>query len=109
MICRETEKEVADLCRAIVEAEDARAIDGLMGTQKCCDQSYWRGHQRNQRIIGGAVHVLETPEQAVDQFIQLKDAGCDGMQINFFDFAPDLEFFGERVMPLLTQAGLRYA
>ena len=80
-----------------------------MGTQKCCDQSYWRGHQRNQRIIGGAVHVLETPEQAVDQFIQLKDAGCDGMQINFFDFAPDLEFFGKRVMPLLTQAGLRYA
>ena len=31
------------------------------------------------------------------------------MQINFFSFAPDLEFFGERVMPLLTQAGSRYA
>ena len=55
------------------------------------------------------MHVFGTPEQVVDQFIQLKDAGCDGMQINFFDFAPDLEFFGERVMPLLTQAGLRYA
>ena len=34
VICRETEKEVADLCRAIVEAEDAGAVDGLMGTQK---------------------------------------------------------------------------
>ena len=31
------------------------------------------------------------------------------MQINFFNFAPDLEFFGERVMPLLTKADLRYA
>jgi hypothetical protein len=37
VICRETEKEVADLCRAIVEAEDAVAADGLMGTQKCGD------------------------------------------------------------------------
>ena len=55
------------------------------------------------------MHVFGTPEQVVDQFIQLKDAGCDGMQINFFDFAPDLEFFGKRVMPLLAQAGLRYA
>ena len=69
VICRETEKEVADVCRAIVEAEDAGAVDGLMGTQKRGDQSSWRGHQRNQRIIGGNVHVFGTPEQVVDQFI----------------------------------------
>ena len=29
------------------------------------------------------------------------------MQINFFDFASDLEYFGENVMPLLKDAGLR--
>ncbi|MEC7649148.1 MAG: hypothetical protein VX900_12495 [Pseudomonadota bacterium] len=68
-----------------------------------------RSQQRNQRIIGGNEHVFGTAEQVVDQFIQLKDAVCDGTQVNFFYFAPDLEFFGERVMPLLTQAGLRYA
>jgi FMNH2-dependent dimethyl sulfone monooxygenase len=34
-------------------------------------------------------------------------AGCDGIQVAFFDFAPDLEFFGEAVMPLMRQAGLR--
>jgi len=108
VICRETEKEVADVCRAIVEAEDAGAVDGLMGTQNSGDQSSWRGHRRDQRIIGGNVHVFGTPEQVVEKFIKLKEAGCDGMQINFFDFAPDLEFFGERVMPLLAQAGLRH-
>jgi FMNH2-dependent dimethyl sulfone monooxygenase len=37
----------------------------------------------------------------------LKKAGCDGVQLSFFDFAPDLEFFGERVLPLLCDAGLR--
>jgi FMNH2-dependent dimethyl sulfone monooxygenase len=36
-------------------------------------------------------------------------AGCDGVQIAFFDFAPDLEFFGREVLPLMKQAGLRNA
>jgi FMNH2-dependent dimethyl sulfone monooxygenase len=43
----------------------------------------------------------------VEQFLKLKAAGCDGMQINFFDFAPDLEYFVARMMPLMKQAGLR--
>jgi hypothetical protein len=37
----------------------------------------------------------------------LKRAGCNGIQVAFFDFAPDLEFFGEAVLPLMYQAGLR--
>ena len=37
----------------------------------------------------------------------LKKAGIDGVQLSFFDFMPDLEFFGARVLPLLKQAGLR--
>lgn len=107
VICRETEREVKDVCRAIIEAEDTAAVDGLMGTMTRGDQASWRGHKRDQRIIGGNVHVFGTPEQVTEQFIQLNKAGCDGVQINFFDFAPDLEFFGARVMPLLKQAGLR--
>ena len=35
------------------------------------------------------------------------DAGCDGVQVNFYDFLPDLAFFGDRVLPLMKQAGLR--
>ena len=53
------------------------------------------------------MHLVGSPEQIVDWFQRLKDAGCDGVQINFFDFLPDLEFFGARVLPLLKQAGLR--
>jgi len=44
----------------------------------------------------------------VDQFVQLKKAGIDGLQLSFFDFRPDLEFFGRRVIPLMEQAGLRF-
>jgi hypothetical protein len=29
------------------------------------------------------------------------------VRLSFYDFKPDLTFFGERVLPLLKQAGLR--
>lgn len=107
VICRDTEREVREVCDAIIAAEDAPAVDSLVGAMERGDQASWRGHRRNQRIIGGNVHVFGTPEQVAEQFAKLQAGGCDGMQINFFDFAPDLEYFGERVMPLLKQAGLR--
>lgn len=109
VICRDTEREVKDIFRQILEGEDADAVDGLVGTMSAGDQTSWRGHERDQRIIGGNLHVFGTPEQVVEQFVKLKAAGCDGMQINFFDFAPDLEYFAERVLPLMKQAGLRNA
>ena len=107
VICRETEKEVEAFCRAIIEGEDRGAVDGLMDSMTRGDQSSWRGHKRDQRIIGGNVHVFGTPEQVTEQPAGLRATGCDGVQINFFEFAPDLEFFGERVIPLLKDAGLR--
>jgi FMNH2-dependent dimethyl sulfone monooxygenase len=44
----------------------------------------------------------------VDQFVKLKEAGVDGLQLSFFDFRDDLEFFGSDVLPLMKQAGLRH-
>jgi len=109
VICRETEREVEQVCRTILDGEDAPAVDSLVGTMRQGDQESWRGHERNQRIIGGNIQVFGTPEQVVEQFIALKDAGCDGMQINFFDFAPDLAYFADNVIPLMKEAGLRNA
>jgi FMNH2-dependent dimethyl sulfone monooxygenase len=51
--------------------------------------------------------VIGTPEQVVEQFLLLKEAGVDGLQLSFFDFQPDLEFFGDQILPLMKQAGLR--
>nr|WP_260435106.1 hypothetical protein [Burkholderia cepacia] len=39
--------------------------------------------------------------------MRLHRAGIDGIQLSFYDFKPDLDFFGERVLPLLRAAGLR--
>ena len=107
VICRETEAEAWAQHQAILEHQDTVAADNFYATFAGGDQSSWKGTSRDQWVIGGNVHIVGTPEQVVDGFQRLADAGCDGVQVNFYDFLPDLEFFGERVVPLMQQAGLR--
>jgi FMNH2-dependent dimethyl sulfone monooxygenase len=107
VICRETETEAWAQYHRILDQRDEAALDNFVGAFMSGDQTSWRGHKKETWAVGGNVHLVGTPEQIVDWFIKLKRAGCDGMQINFYDFLPDLDFFGKRVMPLLHQAGLR--
>ena len=69
------------------------------------DTAFWRGHSRAQWVIGGNVHLVGSPEQIVSCFPRLRDAGCDGVPVNFFDYLPDLEFFGREVLPLNERSG----
>ena len=77
-----------------------------MGTMMRGDQSSWCFHKLDQRIIGGNLHVFGLPEQVTDQLAGLHATGCEGVQINFFDFAADLELFGECAIPFLKDADL---
>ena len=45
----------------------------------------------------------------VEWFVRLRQAGVDGVQVNFFDFGPDLDYFISTVLPLMQQADLRHA
>jgi FMNH2-dependent dimethyl sulfone monooxygenase len=109
IICRETEREAREVYRAIADQEDTEAVDNLMQSFTKSDAKSFRGHKRDQRIVGGNIQMIGTPEQIVDGMLRLKAAGCDGVQVNFFDFEPDMEFFGDRILPLMQQAGLRNA
>ena len=107
VICRDTEKAAWAQYRRILAQRDEAALSNFVAAFQGGDQASWRGHVKEHWAVGGNVHLVGTPEQIVDWFIKLKRAGCDGMQINFYDFLPDLDFFGKRVMPLLHQAALR--
>lgn len=107
VICRETEAEAWAQHAAILANQDPVAANNFYKTFAQGDQASWKNATREQWVIGGNVHVVGSPEQVVEQFIALKKAGCDGVQVNFYDFLPDLEFFGRRVLPLMHQAGLR--
>jgi FMNH2-dependent dimethyl sulfone monooxygenase len=107
VICRETADEAWGRYRAIIEHQDPVAADAFYATFAGGDQSSWRAATREDWVVGGNVHVVGSPEQVVDGFRRLHAAGCDGVQVNFYDYLPDLEFFGARVLPLMKQAGLR--
>ena len=107
VICRETEREAHAQRRAIIDHADPVAADNFYATFAGGDQSSWRANTREDWIVGGNIHVVGSPDQIVDAFTRLHQAGCDGIQVNFYDYLPDLEFFGSRVLPLMKQAGLR--
>lgn len=109
VVCRPTEKEALEYRDAIVAAADVGAVEGFAGITKGGDAVAWSGQKRQYAALGGNLHVVGSPEQVVEQFLALKEAGCDGVQLTFYDFKPDLEYFGEAVLPLMREAGLRVA
>jgi FMNH2-dependent dimethyl sulfone monooxygenase len=107
IICRATEAEARAYYDDIVAAADVEAIQGFVGRRASGDAKGWKTDLGAYRAVGGNMQIVGGPSQVVERFVQLKEAGCDGVQLTFFDFAADLEFFGHEVVPLMKQAGLR--
>jgi dimethylsulfone monooxygenase len=107
IICRSTEQEARAYYDSIVAAADVEAIEGFIGRRLSGDAKGWKTDLGAYRAVGGNMQIVGSPTQIVERFLQLKKAGCDGLQLTFFDFAADLEFFGSEVLPLMKQAGLR--
>lgn len=106
VICRPTEKEAWAAYKNIQDHVDPVAAGNFVGLRQKGDTKSWAGHTAMDWAVGGNVHIVGSPEQVVDWFVKLKDAGCDGVQVNFFDYLPDLDFFGKNVMPLMKERGL---
>ena len=107
VICRDTEAEAQARYREIADNADPVAVTNFHASVSGGDTASWKGLQKDSMTVGGNVHLVGTPEQIVEWFIRLKNAGCDGVQVNFFDYEPELEYFGQRILPLMRQAGLR--
>jgi len=106
IVSRDTEREAHDYAEAI----SRNAIKGAFGGYDS-DAHAWRGRadaSHKQGLgLGGNIEIVGTPEQVVEQLVALKKTGIDGVQLGFYDFLPDIGYFGERILPLLKQAGLR--
>jgi FMNH2-dependent dimethyl sulfone monooxygenase len=107
VICRPSEQEARAWRQRLVDERDETALAHFFGAFTDGDQASWRQHSALDWAVGGNLHLVGTPEQIVDWFIRLHQAGVDGVQVNFFDFMPDLAYFAEAVLPLMEQAGLR--
>jgi FMNH2-dependent dimethyl sulfone monooxygenase len=109
VILGETDAAAADYAEAIIaHSVTAGGVFGHISS----DAHAWARRQeydtpRQRALGGGNLQMIGGPEQVADSIARLKAAGIDGVQLSFYDFAPDLALFGARVLPLLKARGLR--
>lgn len=110
--CRDTEKEAREVYDSIVRHGDWEATENIMRLLGIESTSF--GNQETVRNLGerfiagwGGYPLVGTPEQVVEQMQKIHAMGIEGFILSWLDYLPELEYFGERVMPLLKQAGLR--
>ena len=111
IVARDTPEQAQAYADGIVAGRQAGGA-GFGGTRAYdSDAHAWRGRvdltQKQGLNLGGNIEIIGSPEQVVAQLAALKSTGIDGVQLSFYDFAPDLAYFGARILPLLKQAGLR--
>ncbi len=110
IISRETEKETQELYKQILDMGDwsvAESVSKGLGSES---GSFEQIKAMQERFITGygGYPLIGTPEQIVEQLVKISEAGVDGMLLGFLDYHEDLKFFGEEILPLMKQAGLRY-
>jgi FMNH2-dependent dimethyl sulfone monooxygenase len=109
VILAETDSAAADYAEAIIaHSVTAGGVFGHISS----DAHAWAKRKeydtpRQRALGGGNLQIIGGPEHVADSMGHLRDAGIDGVQLSFFDFAPDLALFGARVLPLLKARGLR--
>jgi FMNH2-dependent dimethyl sulfone monooxygenase len=112
VVCRDTEAEAKALYnRYVHELGDQDAADRLMHhmgleTQHLGPKNFERARERFMAGWGG-VGLVGTPEQIVERFAQIADAGYAGCVLLFPLWEEGLERFERDVLPLMEQAGLR--
>jgi len=109
VIIAETDEKAEAYADAIVAQSEPT---GFYAGKYHSDAHAWAGRKeydtaRQRGLGGGNLQIIGGPEKIADSIARLKQAGIDGVQLSFYDFAPDLALFGERVLPLLKAAGLR--
>ena len=63
---------------------DIEAIEGFLGRRASGDAKGWKTDLGAYRAVGGNMQIVGSPTQVVERFVQLKQAGCDGVQLTFF-------------------------
>jgi len=112
VVCRPTEAEAQEYYNDYAnEQADWDAVDNLMRLQGMHAQSFtpemlemFRG-----RFAGGhgTVPLVGTPDQIADQFEAFANVGFAGMTLGFVNYADELPYFIQEVLPRLEAKGVR--
>lgn len=110
--CRPTEKEAEDYFRyAVVENADWAAVDLIVGKrgkprEQLTEEEFQK--QRSGYAMGmGGLRIVGTPDQVADQIAALSKAGMRGIAVSLVNYADELPYFADEVLPRLARMGLR--
>ena len=109
VVSRPTDREAEVYADAIVAEGEAT---GFASGRFDSDAHAWIGRAgrdgvRERALGGGNLQIVGSPARVARCLARLHEAGIDGVQLSFYDFEPDLAFFGSHILPLLVEAGLR--
>jgi FMNH2-dependent dimethyl sulfone monooxygenase len=112
VVCRDTEEEAKAAFQQVVDEGDWGAAGNVIkiagsGASQSFDHAV---KAMQERFIAGwgGYPLVGTPEQVVEGFAELSEAGMGGMIMGMIDYNEEMKYFGEKVMPLLVEAGLRH-
>jgi alkanesulfonate monooxygenase SsuD/methylene tetrahydromethanopterin reductase-like flavin-dependent oxidoreductase (luciferase family) len=109
--CAPTRREAEELFHyRCVENADWSAVEVLMPLYgQPIDRSDPRFEEKRKRFAYGLSGFLArgTPDDVADAFERISAAGFDGVAFSFFDYAGELPYFAQEVLPRLERAGVR--
>ncbi len=112
VVVRPTKKEADDFLHYYAdEYADWSAVDNLMELQGLHAMSFTKEMLemfRGRFAAGhGSCPLIGTPDDVADGIEQFAKAGFGGMTIAFLDYAKELPYFAQEVLPRLERKGVR--
>ncbi|MBP2365605.1 LLM class flavin-dependent oxidoreductase [Pseudonocardia parietis] len=112
VVCRDTEDEAKRDFQHIVDMGDREGANNVMkvlGMQSQSFASQIESYQERFIAGWGGYPIVGTPEQVADEMLRIHNTGgMNGMIMGMLDYHEEMDYFGDNVMPLLKQAGLRH-
>lgn len=111
-VVRPTRKEAEEFLHYYAdENADWDAVDNLMALQGLHAQSFtpeMLAMFRERFAAGhGSCPIIGTPDEVADEFARYAEAGFAGMTTAFFNYADELPYFAQEVLPRLEAKGIR--
>jgi alkanesulfonate monooxygenase SsuD/methylene tetrahydromethanopterin reductase-like flavin-dependent oxidoreductase (luciferase family) len=110
--CRPSMKEAQDYHHyAAVERADWSAVDCIMAIKGLTPESMGQEafeKRRAQYANGmGGVPIVGDPDHVADQLARLNESGLRGIALSMVNYAEELPYFAQEVLPRLEKRGIR--
>jgi len=112
IIARDTEKEAHDTLREIVAKANKPAVEGFRdavqqaGASTGDRKGMWADSTFEDLVQyndGFRTGLIGTPEQIAERIVAYRDLGVDLILGGFLHFQEEIEYFGQRVLPLVRE------